>query len=1050
MGWKDAPVVAEPSWKSAPEVKSKDAEGPARGTDDKVAYRRPEKFKGFNPQAQAAYEAKIGTDKPTQLNLDESLAGAATRGLVRSAAPTIGGFGGAAAGAGVGALFGPLAPVTVPVGAIIGGIGGGMGLSALQEEALKAKPEFAASIGQSPEQRRMDLEKHPLASLAAEYGPGFLFGRPSLAAGKVAENAGRVTRALANPAVGNVALGTFGGGLEALRESTSGEQIDPAKVAIAAGLTAAQRKSWGLGNMGAAALSPLDEAILKSKGSRTNEAGQIAADLAEAGVPARPYEVLDKGAKANVHTGMGINPKAADIAEKYAEAVQAETPSVGQRVVSNLAPTDVRTAEQAAEQAAKDIAEHPDVVAAKPDVVSGEAGSKIHEKFNADLDAREAEMSKTYKEAESGGKTVISPTVATPADLSKRMKEAFEPHAEIFGDIDIPASSRRFTSISKFLSDAKELDVGQVFKIRAQLNSVIGGKPGSPDARAAKDMKKALDDFMDEVVSKPDSLVGDADTASKWRSAIEQRREIGKLYGANDVFQDITEREWSGGKKIPKMSVFNAGERLLGNMSGARGQVQDLINLRDRLGANSPEWIALQKEGLAKVLGKDFGTKKFGTALAKFEADKPELAKLFITPEDRVRLTAGQDVVQGAVSRTDAQKVGTGIIGTNATDFANSVSTMSNAARRDARVAGRQRFRDFMNRPKQSAAMLEEIATGSDTQANIRSLFDPDEAEQIIRSAKAVSKRFEQAGAIKPPAPEAAGREDENVLGAATAAIAGAKIAPAIQGVKFLTRLLGDKKKAEALVRDAFDPNKTADVVKFIEKNHGNTAAQNFGKLIAGQVSKRENLIRNTSRVVGVMGSEPSEFNEPDKAADTNSEPQAATADLPDIDYWADLIGDHEGTGKNPTSSAVGPFQFVSGTLAEVYNDTHEGANITPEEAEAMRADGRISADDLTAMGRHYTQKNVGRLMDGGYEVTPGNVYLMHFAGPYGAPKVLDAEVDAPITSLLDAGAISANSNIEFNGKKFPDFTAQDLRDWADNVMVESDKRYRERVNQTD
>jgi hypothetical protein len=313
-----------------------------------------------------------------------------------------------------------------------------------------------------------------------------------------------------------------------------------------------------------------------------------------------------------------------------------------------------------------------------------------------------------------------------------------------------------------------------------------------------------------------------------------------------------------------------------------------------------------------------------------------------------------------------------------------------------------------------------------------------------------VSKRFEQAGAIKPPAPEAAGREDENVLGAATAAIAGAKIAPAIQGVKFLTRLLGDKKKAEALVRDAFDPSKTADVVKFIERNHGNTAAQNFGKLIAGEVAKRENLIRNTSRAVGVTASESSKSSEPNKAADTNSEPQASTADLPDVDYWADLIGDHEGTGKNPSSSAVGPFQFVSGTLAEVYNDTHEGANITPEEAEAMRADGRISADDLTAMGRHYTEKNVGRLMDGGYEVTPGNVYLMHFAGPYGAPKVLDAEVDAPITSLLDAGAISANSNIEFNGKKFPDFTAQDLRDWADNVMVESDKRYRERVNQTD
>lgn len=67
--------------------------------------------------------------------------------------------------------------------------------------------------------------------------------------------------------------------------------------------------------------------------------------------------------------------------------------------------------------------------------------------------------------------------------------------------------------------------------------------------------------------------------------------------------------------------------------------------------------------------------------------------------------------------------------------------------------------------------------------------------------------------------------------------------------------------------------------------------------------------------------------------------------------------------------------------------------------------------------------------------VTPTTQYLAHFSGLQGALNALRADPNASISDILDAGAIRANSSIEFNGKKFADFTAQDLIDWARDRM---------------
>lgn len=168
---------------------------------------------------------------------------------------------------------------------------------------------------------------------------------------------------------------------------------------------------------------------------------------------------------------------------------------------------------------------------------------------------------------------------------------------------------------------------------------------------------------------------------------------------------------------------------------------------------------------------------------------------------------------------------------------------------------------------------------------------------------------------------------------------------------------------------------------------------------------------------------------------------QASTTDAYDIPYMAQIIAGHEGTGDNPESSALGRFQFLKGTLMGMYNREHPDAPITEDEAEAMRADGRISTDDLNRYGIQFTADNVKRVLDAGAPVTVGNVYVMHFAGEGDGPKVLKAleqDPSTPITSVLGTEAIARNAGIKFNGKYLKDFTVQDFSDWAEDSMGKS------------
>jgi hypothetical protein len=135
-----------------------------------------------------------------------------------------------------------------------------------------------------------------------------------------------------------------------------------------------------------------------------------------------------------------------------------------------------------------------------------------------------------------------------------------------------------------------------------------------------------------------------------------------------------------------------------------------------------------------------------------------------------------------------------------------------------------------------------------------------------------------------------------------------------------------------------------------------------------------------------------------------------------DIMQIARLIHAGEGTGKNPLSSAKGPYQMIDSTFAGEFRKNY------PDRARGM-SDAEIIALKRSpegyaiseAMGPRLIASNAKIVERGGFEPDAGNVYLAHFLGPDTAVKVLRADPSAPISRYVSQEAIAANPPLQKN-----------------------------------
>ena len=139
------------------------------------------------------------------------------------------------------------------------------------------------------------------------------------------------------------------------------------------------------------------------------------------------------------------------------------------------------------------------------------------------------------------------------------------------------------------------------------------------------------------------------------------------------------------------------------------------------------------------------------------------------------------------------------------------------------------------------------------------------------------------------------------------------------------------------------------------------------------------------------------------------------------------IIGAESGgnpNAQNPNSSAGGLGQFIDATWLSMMAKHRPDIHGTPEQLLALKNDPALSREMTAA----YAADNGKILTGAGYEASPGNTYLAHFAGPQGAVKVLSADPNAPVSAILGAAAVKANPFLQ-------GMTAADLQAWAARKM---------------
>jgi hypothetical protein len=168
--------------------------------------------------------------------------------------------------------------------------------------------------------------------------------------------------------------------------------------------------------------------------------------------------------------------------------------------------------------------------------------------------------------------------------------------------------------------------------------------------------------------------------------------------------------------------------------------------------------------------------------------------------------------------------------------------------------------------------------------------------------------------------------------------------------------------------------------------------------------------------------------------------PSQEVSEAVNIDAVVEQIISVESNGdpnaKNKRSSAMGLGQFLDETWLVLIR-AHR-----PDLAKG-RSDGdmlelRRDASVARELTTRFTERNAHVLRKRGLPVTPGTLYLAHFAGAAGAIAILSALEEADAASIMANADATGRTRREKLVKANPfleRFTVADLKSWADRKM---------------
>lgn len=808
-----------------------------------------------------------------------SAMGSAARFAARSAAPVVGG---ALTGAGLGGVGGTLAG---PIGTVVGGVGGsvlGAGAVAMgQEEMLKHMSEdMKAKFGQADWQLESAANEHPYASFAGSLAPSLLLGKPSFKAAST---------------IGNGALGAIG---EGAQQFMTGEQLDPTKILLAGGAGALTAAPNRLGRMVyGEAEGPLNAHLRADRPSHPDALARFDA-LRDAKVNPVPLEILDPTrAKGLTIKAAGKSPnRAGELIRKYAEQVPETINTDTRAVTPDLAPRAPGLTPARALTAAENNLQ---AVSPQPEVAPGEGGRALQTRLTSEHNASEQGMREAYdaaaqtpdakiasldsgkpdatwrpnnKDGVKGYRNTLTDEWR-PADemgpkgsedIGDRMIAALKESGADLEDPETTGAILRQIDKAKSAGSARELlDIERILTRTARDN------PDAPKGENAKIARRVLRDSINQLHDAgrfvDDYGYSDGDTVEAWNKAIGAAREHHSVYSQGDAIEKLSNPTFRGqGDRTTELDPDYVLTHLIGpkgNVSMKANGSRDLAAIRKRMGADSPEWTAFQKEASRRVLGDD--PAKMADRLAAFDKNPKGFVDLIVTPEDRAIASQAAGAVSTKAAVGEGVKTGADFVSMEPSDFADSLD----AARRDPKalsalqVSARKVMTDALAEPKSTQALLTSIVHNEAAQTNLSALLGPKEAGNFIRRATVLVKRANIASAMDPGIiPQPAGQhgqhpDEASIRLAATLSGHGAAGWSAGKLFSWLKGQGMSETQAYTLAQDALDPAKTEDTLAFVKKLYGENKAQAFAGRVRASSGSNAGTLNSLNNVVTRAGS---------------------------------------------------------------------------------------------------------------------------------------------------------------------------------------------------
>lgn len=167
---------------------------------------------------------------------------------------------------------------------------------------------------------------------------------------------------------------------------------------------------------------------------------------------------------------------------------------------------------------------------------------------------------------------------------------------------------------------------------------------------------------------------------------------------------------------------------------------------------------------------------------------------------------------------------------------------------------------------------------------------------------------------------------------------------------------------------------------------------------------------------------------EVDATSISNTKPDSSSRSAMDkfLDRLTIVEAGGRETAKNPLSSALGPFQFITSTFLDITRRHFlpETSGLQPAKVLALRTDRAFSRRAAAA----YTLEAAAILSNNNIVPTRANLRLAYLLGAGSAVRVLKARTDTPVAGILGGAVVRANPFMK-------GMAAGDLARWSERNM---------------